>query len=1026
MIGFVDDCTQRVNKFHDDPQPDALSLTATMERDAQIWNDVLWASGGALEQTKCSYHLIQSAWTKDGHPFLQGGIQPNPIKLFDGQKYNAVYQKSSYESHKTLGCFINPAHNNTSTWQATKAKNDQFVRVMDSNYMTRLEAWTFYTSIYIPSITYAIPMSPLTPQQCTDLNSRFLRVLLPRLGYNRNLSSVLRYTPQVMGGVGLKHLYHQQGLLLLQHAYKYLNSPGTAIGKMLHIAISWTQTFLGVSQCILTDVHQPIPPVGPSILLDLRQFLRHINAHLSISHSPQQQVLRTHDRFIMDIALSQTRWKPKQLIQINSCRRYLQALTIADICTSSGTRLTHETTNAIAPSDNLLRVNRFNQQKPGTRAWITWGKFLRTISTKEGLLYQRLGNWTVPHGTARRRQQFIYNPDSNTLFSHHIRDEYRAHAHLHGNYFSSMPVGQPVEAQGYPTTVVSIMDRLCPLKDFTPIPPPAVLYNATTATYHPTWQADLLRGITNLQPKAVIIHHISRGNIVTCSDGSASETSASFGFIASTRQGLRLAQGHGPAPGSYHNSFRSEAYGVLATMLWAHALRQNWLRQQIQPSHWTHYLDNQSVIKRIQRQVQRKHTAPNTELLPENDVIKEVAALIQQLPWDIELEWVKGHQDSHTPYPRLPLEAQMNCQADKLAEDYHQQPFGTQVPMANLPHSPCRIYIQSQSITRALKRRVYEAATVPIYHQYICKRFGWQASVIDTIDWDTYRTVVTRNAQSRTTLVKHLHDISPTGHIAHRNNPSLPHHCPACQSPYEDNHHVILCAAASRASWRSILLNNLRKRDDSRSDPILLDILQDGIRHHFRSIPLAVEAYPPAYHEVIHTQNAIGWDQLFKARWSRHWVSCQNRYRDQKADHSLAKPGDKWAVQMGHLFLTSWLELWKIRNMERHGQDQAQQETIKRTTILADLTELYTMKHEVCPADRNIFYDSIADHLQRHPNLSQLEDWIVLYRDAIRSSVKTARQLGLLRNRTLLDYPMFNPATLPGQRASLTAGALSG
>lgn len=186
---------------------------------------------------------------------------------------------------------------------------------------------------------------------------------------------------------------------------------------MFYIAISWTQTFLGTSTPFLTDVHQRLPPVGPSILLDLRQFVQHLDAQLHYPTPPSQQVLRIYDRFIMDIALSQARWSPKQLIQINSCRRYLQALTLADISTTTGTRLTHAAnTSYEAPSNAVLRVSRFNQQKPSPRAWTTWRKFLRTFSTKEGLLYQRLGQWTVLHGTTRMRQQFVYNPDTRTNF----------------------------------------------------------------------------------------------------------------------------------------------------------------------------------------------------------------------------------------------------------------------------------------------------------------------------------------------------------------------------------------------------------------------------------------------------------------------------------------------------------------------------------------------------------------------------------------------------------------------------------
>ena len=41
MIGFVDDCTQRVNLFDNDVQPDASCLIQMMQRDAQKWNDLL-------------------------------------------------------------------------------------------------------------------------------------------------------------------------------------------------------------------------------------------------------------------------------------------------------------------------------------------------------------------------------------------------------------------------------------------------------------------------------------------------------------------------------------------------------------------------------------------------------------------------------------------------------------------------------------------------------------------------------------------------------------------------------------------------------------------------------------------------------------------------------------------------------------------------------------------------------------------------------------------------------------------------
>ena len=59
IISFVDDASLKVNRFSDTIQPTVADLAKTAEHDCQLWNDLLWSSGGALELPKCSYHAIQ-------------------------------------------------------------------------------------------------------------------------------------------------------------------------------------------------------------------------------------------------------------------------------------------------------------------------------------------------------------------------------------------------------------------------------------------------------------------------------------------------------------------------------------------------------------------------------------------------------------------------------------------------------------------------------------------------------------------------------------------------------------------------------------------------------------------------------------------------------------------------------------------------------------------------------------------------------------------------------------------------------
>ncbi len=60
-----------------------------------------------------------------------------------------------------------------------------------------------------------------------------------------------------------KHLYVEQGALLLQQVCKFINSPTTQMGKMLQMAISWTQAFLGTAIFFLTNINHPLSPIGP-------------------------------------------------------------------------------------------------------------------------------------------------------------------------------------------------------------------------------------------------------------------------------------------------------------------------------------------------------------------------------------------------------------------------------------------------------------------------------------------------------------------------------------------------------------------------------------------------------------------------------------------------------------------------------------------------------------------------------------------------------------------------------------------
>jgi hypothetical protein len=331
----------------------------------------------------------------------------------------------------------------------------------------------------------------------------------------------VRYAPQRMGGAGFKQLYIEQGILLVQQIQKFLNSPNTTIGRLLRATISWTQAFLGTSQLFLSDTSIRLPPTQPSLLLDLRSFLQHINGTITLCNAPISKKLRENDRHIMDIVMCQTQWTPKQVIQINSCRRYLQAQTLADITTIQGTRIKPSCLDgATQPDNKTVKISLFNQSKPSTAAWKTWRRFLATICNRQAVLHNPLQRWTTAVQNLRHWPPYVYDAETDMLYSHYQGAEYYIHSRIAPGIFQVRHSDQVRVAKGYPTATVITMDTLRPQCNYvieqTTMSFPVQVLGKTLEVE--LWEAELLNAVSDTPHSTLFMQHIEQDNIITCSD----------------------------------------------------------------------------------------------------------------------------------------------------------------------------------------------------------------------------------------------------------------------------------------------------------------------------------------------------------------------------------------------------------------------------------------------------------------------------------------------------------------------------
>jgi hypothetical protein len=150
MTGFVDDnncnsCEDAIT--HEDH---SAGIISRMRYDAQLWHNLLWSSGGALELTKCQYHLMDWDFTIAGAPILNTGTNDNHIHLISpvGNELR-IKQLGCGTSYKTLGVFVEPLQHQSTEYKYLLSKAPLHTKLLATSSFKFRHAWIYYFSVFL-------------------------------------------------------------------------------------------------------------------------------------------------------------------------------------------------------------------------------------------------------------------------------------------------------------------------------------------------------------------------------------------------------------------------------------------------------------------------------------------------------------------------------------------------------------------------------------------------------------------------------------------------------------------------------------------------------------------------------------------------------------------------------------------------------------------------------------------------------------------------------------------------------------
>lgn len=212
MVGFVDDCNGQTNSFLEDPTDLTIQkLVKQTQTNAQAWTDMLHASGGALELSKCSCHVIQWQFSMQGAPVLvpkRSSAREHQVTVWDDHDKcsHNLHILGAYESHKTLGHYKDPAGTQAEQFRQLLRKSDDITSFLWKCPLSRLEAWTYYYACYLPAVGYPLGCSFFTPKQLDKVQRKAMSIIVPRCGFNRHTKREILYGPLQFGGASFRHL----------------------------------------------------------------------------------------------------------------------------------------------------------------------------------------------------------------------------------------------------------------------------------------------------------------------------------------------------------------------------------------------------------------------------------------------------------------------------------------------------------------------------------------------------------------------------------------------------------------------------------------------------------------------------------------------------------------------------------------------------------------------------------------------------------------------------------------------------
>jgi hypothetical protein len=578
----------------------------------------------------------------------------------------------------------------------------------------------------------------------------------------------------------------------------------------------------------------------------------------------------------MDLVVTHNAFNPEIQAILNYCRLSLNAITISDISNTAGTHLIPGVEwGELEQFPSTSNDHQTNQPRPAVFFWIYWQRLLHIIALPDGTFRTPLGPWIHDGSVLRRtwnayfdtRYKFLFRKTSAGWTQYELFDT-RFINGIHRDWNPSMT--------SVPVSIEELSKDCWQLTH-----PPAIPHHPNPVmippTFHdyiaqlPPWEHHLFADLTLLfDPYAILqlINHrpltiadalsppmTDSEEVLIVSDGSKSTLKMTFGWALCLSDGTRLAYCAGPSY-RWGSSHRAEATGMLSGEHFLHHLTIYCAQPILRPTNFTS--DNKGLLTRVTQRSQYTHKYPTATHAPDWDLIEALHDPLAHFTQPTPFTHVLGHQDDTKKYHDLPLDAQLNVDADHEAGNYqwnYPVTVRDKVPMTAITR--VHFHLQQCTITGHYRHHIRTAASQDDFFQKCREIHEWTPATFALIHLPTLRSAVHNNPNRLIHTFKFLHGVLPTQEIKaawYGSNPC----CPVCLDDDTQAHFVHCCHPTAQA-WRNTLLRTTRTKLATLHTPHELQVVfLEAIEAWLDGERIDPRGYPRIYRAALTAQNLIG------------------------------------------------------------------------------------------------------------------------------------------------------------------------